>query len=481
MPRHPIAMDDEAVELRRTVLDLLKKLKPPVHVAALSMKYAQHAGKSIKHQYKGGMLKFLKHELTNKVVLMGEGNDSFVRVATATSNAAQWVRDCIRTRGPILASMVGRLYHDAHGSHFGEAFPEGLNKFMRSHLASELSFEAQKGQEVLVDLQRRGEARAFLAAESKKQRKQERKPKRKREDGDDVKGADDSAAGLPSAASTTAVSGRLGKLGMPQAYALPSERLLVLGEADFSWASSLLPLCDPSERRRRLTTTSYDSKQTLCEKYGAKAVEANVAALKTAGASVLHGIDATRLADYPELLRRAPFDLIVFVFPHAGGAEGLDASIQANRELLRTLLREQSGRMLAEGGEVHVTLVHRYPYTAWLTGLTSEKEDSTMPASKRPRAEQPADGSAVPPLAYLGAAPFEFGAFGGYQHRATSRVDGGDGGALDVATRCLTHVWRRGVVDDVVEERPTEVASSGENTSKEGKKKKKKKTKTAMA
>ena len=109
-----------------------------------------------------------------------------------------------------------------------------------------------------------------------------------------------------------------------------------------------------------------------------------------------------------------------------------------------------------------------------------------MPASKRPRAEQPAaDGSAVPPLAYLGAAPFEFGAFGGYQHRATSRVDGGDGGALDVATRCLTHVWRRDVVDDVVddvvEEMPTEVASSGENTSKEGKKKKKKKAKTAMA
>ena len=31
---------------------------------------------------------------------------------------------------------------------------------------------------------------------------------------------------------------------------------------------------------------------------------------------------------------------------------------------------------------------------------------------------------------YLGATPFEFGAFGGYQHRATSKVDGGDGASV---------------------------------------------------
>ena len=52
------------------------------------------------------------------------------------------------------------------------------------------------------------------------------------------------------------------------------------------------------------------------------------------------------------------------------------------------------------------------------------------------------NAAATAAVEYLGAMPFEFGAFSGYQHRATSKVDGGDGGALDVATRCLTHVWR---------------------------------------
>ena len=52
------------------------------------------------------------------------------------------------------------------------------------------------------------------------------------------------------------------------------------------------------------------------------------------------------------------------------------------------------------------------------------------------------NAAATAAVEYLGATPFEFGAFSGYQHRATSKVDGGDGGALDVATRCLTHVWR---------------------------------------
>ena len=44
---------------------------------------------------------------------------------------------------------------------------------------------------------------------------------------------------------------------------------------------------------------------------------------------------------------------------------------------------------------MHVTLVHRYPYTAWRKAW--------------------ADG--VAGLAYLGCAPFEFGAFAGYRHQ----------------------------------------------------------------
>ena len=77
--------------------------------------------------------------------------------------------------------------------------------------------------------------------------------------------------------------------------------------------------------------------------------------------------------------------------------------------------------MLRPGGEAHVTLVHRYPYTAW-------------------RAPLVAAGGAGAALEFLGAAPFDFGAYPGYHHQATTR---NTSSALDVATRCLTYAWWR--------------------------------------
>ena len=90
-------------DVRATVLEILKSLKPPVHIAALSIQYAQRKGHSVKLDYKGGMLKFVRAELAEDVVIMGEGNDTFLRVASPTTRAAQWVRDCIGNNGPILA------------------------------------------------------------------------------------------------------------------------------------------------------------------------------------------------------------------------------------------------------------------------------------------------------------------------------------------------------------------------------------------
>lgn len=76
-------------------------------------------------------------------------------------------------------------------------------------------------------------------------------------------------------------------------------------------------------------------------------------------------------------------------------------------------------RVLAPGGEAHVTLVHRYPYTAW----------------------RKAWAEGVPGLAYLGCAPFDFAAFEGYRHQATTATAGLRGAtaaaALEVGTRHL--------------------------------------------
>ena len=139
------------------MLGLLKTLKPPVHIGVLSIAYKTKTGRSIKDDYKGGMLRFIKTELAQSVVIMGEGNDTFVRVATPAGRASHWIKECVRTNGPILASMVGRLYHEATGTAFNAALPDagGIIKFMRTALADDLSFEAQKGQEVLVDMQQR--------------------------------------------------------------------------------------------------------------------------------------------------------------------------------------------------------------------------------------------------------------------------------------------------------------------------------------
>jgi hypothetical protein len=75
--------------------------------------------------------------------------------------------------------------------------------------------------------------------------------------------------------------------------------------------------------------------------------------------------------------------------------------------------------------------VHRYPYTAWLSGLTDPAAAGA--ATSRSPARH------VEGLSYVGCAPFDFGSFDGYRHQATSQVDRG---ALDVATECRTHVWR---------------------------------------
>ena len=506
-------------DAKPTVLELLRTLKPPVHVAALSTAYKQKTGRALKADAGTNVLRFVREQLGDNVVLMGEGNDTFMRLATPSVRAAGWVRDCVRDNGPILASMVGRLYREAHGMPFAEAFPEGVGRFMRAHLSEELAFELQKGQEILVDLKRRGDARSFLRETSKKYRKGSQGEEAGDED-KGSKGSHDSSMQLNAC--------RLSSRGCAAAYRVPSERILVVGEADFSWSASLLqhdghggggaPPGGP--RWRRLTCTSYDEHETLVAKYG-RPVSEHVSALRAAGASVLHGVDATRLESADgrsdlesadgmgEALRaRGPFHVIAFQFPHAGGDAGLAASIDENRRLLREFLHAASSpQMLAHDGEVHVTLVHRYPYTAWLRGIgvgaTSTEGSLSAPAAattggggvgiveaKRACAEaakaaakaSKAAKEAVAPeevaaaaaakeaaraaaraaakqakeaagsdaaagaagatgaLAYVGAVPFEFGAFGGYRHQATSRVEGG---ALDVATQCLTHVWVR--------------------------------------
>ena len=286
---------------------------------------------------------------------MGSGNDSFAQLATPSNRAVHWLRECVRDNGPLLISMVGRLFHEAHGKHFGEAFPQSsLTAFLQSRLGKELSFETQKGQEQLVELRARDAPRYFLPETSKKQRAAAA-----------AAAAPADAAGVAGVASAAAPPE--GALGRGGALAYPSSsRLLVVGEADFSWCEALLKAWQAGAKAGAkagtagkaaagLTATSFDAAAALADKY--EGVAARCDALRAAGATVLHGVDATALGGGAgdegggaEGLR-GPFDLVAFHFPHAGTAEGLAASIAANTALLGGFLHA-AALVLAPGGEV---------------------------------------------------------------------------------------------------------------------------------
>ncbi|BGO99638.1 hypothetical protein NBRC10513v2_004721 [Rhodotorula toruloides] len=150
------------------------------------------------------------------------------------------------------------------------------------------------------------------------------------------------------------------------------ERILLVGEGNFSFSHSLLlphstaaassssslpppqPLVTPS----LLLCTSYDSLPLASSKY--PDLETHVSALREAGATVLFGIDATRLEDHKEVREfcgmgakgkgkereeegKGGFDKIVFNFPHVGqGITDQTRNIRANQTLLLDFYRSAS-------------------------------------------------------------------------------------------------------------------------------------------
>jgi len=404
---------------KETVLALLKlKLKPPVHVAALSVAYKSATGKRMRDEYKGGMLSFLKKEMKEDLLLMGEGNDTFVRLGSPSARATHWVRECVQDYGPILVSMLGRMYHTAHGTHFTHDFPQGVSKFLTQHLKDELTFEEQKGNEQLVDLVARGATRYFV-------------PEKKR--GDKL---------APQAGH---VRGRMSQV--KDADDIPyqcGDKILVIGDADFSWSAGLATRWGRGGAEG-VVATSYESKQKVTAKY--PNTRTNLDILHRGGASTNHSVDATQLGldGTPAGKLGKGFDFVVFNFPHTGSDQGLEASIETNKELLDGFFRT-APKLLGKkknAAELHITLVNRYPYTAW-------KSEWVKDGPKLREAG----------LEYLGAVDFVASCYPGYEHQATSKT--GDG-ALDVQTRCCTHAWR-------VKEGAT--SSQGEDSKKSKKKKK---------
>jgi 25S rRNA (uracil2634-N3)-methyltransferase len=90
----------------------------------------------------------------------------------------------------------------------------------------------------------------------------------------------------------------------------PSERILLVGEGDLSFARSLLEF----HKCTNLLATVLESETELKEKY--PHVTENIDAIEKAGGRVKYGIDARKLG---KVLKGCSWERVVFNFPHVGG------------------------------------------------------------------------------------------------------------------------------------------------------------------
>ena len=98
-----------------------------------------------------------------------------------------------------------------------------------------------------------------------------------------------------------------------------TDRILLVGEGDFSFAKSLLT----NRYCINLDATSLDTYDNLLTKY--PQAEDNIKDLQAGGCTITHGVDATKLGKTGVLgnggkkVRKGNYDWVVFNFPHVGG------------------------------------------------------------------------------------------------------------------------------------------------------------------
>lgn len=98
----------------------------------------------------------------------------------------------------------------------------------------------------------------------------------------------------------------------------PTDKILLIGEGNFSFARALVTDSPPEITHMppgNITATTYDSEEDCYSKY--TDAQEIVEGLRDKGVKVLFGVDGTRL-DRAAGIKGKKFDRIVFNFPHAG-------------------------------------------------------------------------------------------------------------------------------------------------------------------
>ncbi|KAJ1557095.1 hypothetical protein HK405_000855, partial [Cladochytrium tenue] len=129
----------------------------------------------------------------------------------------------------------------------------------------------------------------------------------------------------------------------------PGQRILLVGEGDFSFTEALVVALEAAATRAtpaasagqtQVTATSLDSRSELLEKYGAAATARLTKLAAHNGVVLRHGVDAAdaaKLSADAVVRARAPFERVVFNFPHVGGGSRAEEAA-ANRELVAGFL-----------------------------------------------------------------------------------------------------------------------------------------------
>ncbi|KAK4049643.1 hypothetical protein OIO90_005402 [Microbotryomycetes sp. JL221] len=128
----------------------------------------------------------------------------------------------------------------------------------------------------------------------------------------------------------------------------PGERILLVGEGNFSFAHALLLEKPAIVSPHLLCATAFDSLTEAQQKY--PDLLEHVRALKDAGATVLFGVDATKLDKTKEIKQhKGQWDRIVFNFPHVGqGITDQDRNVRANQTLILNFFKS-AAPMLRQG------------------------------------------------------------------------------------------------------------------------------------
>ncbi|KAI4247024.1 MAG: hypothetical protein L6R40_001689 [Gallowayella cf. fulva] len=151
----------------------------------------------------------------------------------------------------------------------------------------------------------------------------------------------------------------------------PTNRILLVGEGDFSFTRSLYN----HHGCHSMIATCYDSIATLTEKYPQstdfiRELEDAAREDDEVDIKILYSVDATKLGkggagSGGREVRKGGFDRVVFNFPHVGGlTKDVNRQVRYNQELLVDFFKA-AVPLLAPEGSMLVTIFEGEPYSLW--------------------------------------------------------------------------------------------------------------------